>query len=941
MGIVYKARHLALDRIVALKMILHGDHAGAVERQRFRAEALAVGRLQHPNIVQVFEVGEVAGRPFFSLEYLDGGSLTMRCGVPTPPRDASALVARLARAVHYAHERGIVHRDLKPANVLLRADGTPKIADFGLAKHLDDHSGPTLSGAVLGTPSYMAPEQAAGRRGGIGPPCDVYALGAILYELLTGRPPFRGEDHLEILCRVFSEEPLPPSRSQPGVPRDLETICLKCLEKTPPRRYPSAAELALDLERYLAGEPIRARPVGRGERLLKWVRRRPAVAALWGLALAAVLLSAGLWGWQARARASRRLQTARAVEQTLDRAASLRGRDWGAALAEVRRAEVLLEQGEGSEELRQRVAGLLAELEGEQRDRRMVEQLEERRLPLEILEGELDFARANDNLRAAFVEYGIDVLRLPPDQAADRVRARPISDQLTAALDYWARLRARARPDEAAGWQRLSEVARRADADPLRNGLRDALARKDVPALRALAADPRLARRPPSTLLLLSGGLAFLGDIPSAVKVLRRAHEEHPGDFWINHNLAYYLYRSGPPHLAESVRFYTAAVALRSRSAGVRNNLGKALHQLGRVDDAITAYRRAIRLNPRFAEPHAHLGNAWRDRGKLDEAIGEYRRALALQQDCIPALLGLARVLQQQGKPEKALALCRRAVALRKDSFSADLTLADALRKLGQLDEAVSEYHRAIALRPDHAPAYKNLGIALWKQGRLDEAIAEHEKALRLRPGYPEACNNLANVLVDTGQLDRAIALYRQAVGRKKGYAEAHCNLGKALQRKGQLAEALIELKRGHDLGSKRPDWSYPSGRWARACERLLALEPRLPEFLGGTAQPASPAERLELATLCRLKGRHGDAVRFYQEAFAAQPELADPLGGGHRYEAARGAGRRPAAGGPGLAPRRPGLLEQVPGRERACPGLGRAAGPGPLASERRAEGRA
>ncbi len=344
MGVVYQARHQRLNRLVALKMILAGGHAADPEHARFHREAEAAARLTHPNIVQIHEVGEAGGRPFLALEFVAGGSLAERVrGVPLPAPAAARLVERLARAMQYAHERGIVHRDLKPANILLQrsevrgqrsevkgqrseedtarslssdlcpltsdlcpltsdlcpltSDLWPKITDFGLAKLLDADPGRTPSGAVLGTPSYMAPEQAQGRE--VGPAADVYALGAILYELLTGRPPFRAATPVDTVLQVLTDEPVPPRRLQPTTPHDLEVICLRCLAKEPRKRYASAAALADDLARFLAGEPIHARPVGFGERAVKWARRRPAAAALLLVSCAALVglvgLMAALW----------------------------------------------------------------------------------------------------------------------------------------------------------------------------------------------------------------------------------------------------------------------------------------------------------------------------------------------------------------------------------------------------------------------------------------------------------------------------------------------------------------------------------------------------------------------------------------------------------------------------------------------------------------------
>ncbi len=318
MGVVYQARQLGLHRTVALKMVLTGIDTVPKDLVRFRAEAAVIARLQHPNIVRIYDVGEAEGRPYLVLEFVTGGSLAQHLqGTPQPVRPAAQMVETLARAINAAHTNGVIHRDLKPANILLESSVTtsqfagrntlptfgtipmtlscltPKITDFGVASCAggDEKApglrGPTVTGELLGTPNYMAPEQAMVPRQPVGPPTDVYALGAILYELLTGRPPFTGETPLATVLQVLNNEPVSVTSLRPNVPRDLETICLKCLGKEPRQRYASALDLAEDIQRFLRGEPIRARPLSAAERLWRWTRRHPATAGL----LAAGLLA--------------------------------------------------------------------------------------------------------------------------------------------------------------------------------------------------------------------------------------------------------------------------------------------------------------------------------------------------------------------------------------------------------------------------------------------------------------------------------------------------------------------------------------------------------------------------------------------------------------------------------------------------------------------------
>ena len=322
MGVVYRARQRGLNRDVALKLMRSGPHADASEIKRFRSEAQAAARLQHSNIVGVYEVGEQDGHLFFSMEYVAGETLSQLIRLaPLPPREAARLVGTIAEAIHYAHDRRVLHRDLKPANILLERSGKPRVTDFGLARQIETDSDLTLSGAVLGTPSYMPPEQAMGKS--VTFRSDVYSLGAILYDCLTGRPPFRADTPVDTCRQVVDTEPVSPRLLNPKVPVDLETICLKCLAKDPSERYSTAQELADDLARFGKGEPIHARPIRPWVRLWRWSERNPALSGM-GIAVLVLTGMLGLAGWLSRQDAIGRNSDAaalvcKAFRQELDR----------------------------------------------------------------------------------------------------------------------------------------------------------------------------------------------------------------------------------------------------------------------------------------------------------------------------------------------------------------------------------------------------------------------------------------------------------------------------------------------------------------------------------------------------------------------------------------------------------------------------------------------
>jgi serine/threonine-protein kinase len=761
MGIVYKARHVRLNRSVALKMMLAGAYAGSEERRRFLREAEAVAGLRHANIVQVHDMGEHDGRPYFTMEYVEGGSLAQKLmGTPQCVHFAAAWVATLSDAVQVAHQGGIVHRDLKPANILLQrkpqipnpnspmgnpnavslspapgsdldyriADFDPKIADFGLARHFEGESALTRTGVCVGTPSYMAPEQALGKTRAIGPPVDIYALGAVLYELLTGRPPFRGETPMETERQVVHHEPVPPSRLNPRVPRDLETICLKCLHKEPGHRYASAAALADDLRRFGAGRPIVARPVGWAERSWRWCRRNPTAAALVAAALVLVGLASGGGVWFEGQKHERQGRAREAVGAALAQVPGLRmqGR-WPEADAVLTQARSRLDDAD-SDDLRRRLAQAEADL-------RLAAALERIRLTPAIDGSRFDYRGMAEAYEQAFKNAGLDVWG-GEETVAVQIRDSELRPQLVMALDHWAYV-ADALADRQA-MTRLLDLARLADPDPVwGDRFRKPALWEKQEALRRLAeeAQERLARDapangPPTPLVTMLAKKLGQRD-NQAEPLLRAAQGRHPEDFWLNYALGEALRESKP---AEAVGFYRAALATRPTVAAVHFEVGMALWRLGQVDEAIRSFRKAIELEPTAAWHHYQLGYCWRDKGRLDEAIAEFRRAIELDPKAAAPHYMLGRCWQDRGQLDEAMEEYRRVIEFEPTSTLAPPALASTLLQAARADVGatagqgsktgqLSESERADKRRQALAWLRANLELRtkLWNEGKAAE----------------------------------------------------------------------------------------------------------------------------------------------------------------------------------------------------------------------------
>jgi serine/threonine-protein kinase len=830
-----------------------------------------VAGLRHANIVQVYDVGEHKGLPYFTLEYIEGGSLAQRLlGTPLGINYAAVLVGALAEAVQVAHQHGIIHRDLKPSNLLLQSksdsqtgnanpltvvptplsDFDPKIVDFGLARHFERDSSLTLSGARVGTPSYMAPEQAMGKTHAIGPAVDIYSLGAILYELVTGRPPFKGETATETQLQVIHHDPVPPSRLNPRVPRDLETICLKCLEKDPARRYATAAALADDLRRLEEGRPIKARPVGWGERLWRWCRRRPAAAALIATALALIGLALAGVRWLEIQQAERRAETARhedrasqAVEARLEQAAILEkeGR-WPEARVALEVAPIVLESPAQ--------ASLAERLRQAQADADIVAKLEEIRLRLS--EGGRSRDLSPDKMYAdAFRNYGIPVMTLEPAEAAARIRASSIQDTLLAFMHDWLfRL-----SNEDRG--RLRDVLDRADEDDWRRAFRKALAKNDAGELSVLANAPEASAQPPSVV----AGLAYavLGNLykAEAQEFMRKAQQRYPGDFWLNYFLGCFWCEDYPQ---EAVGYFRVAVAIRPKSEGAYLMLGRTLRGAGDMEGAMAALRRSVDLHP-SSDVARELALCLAPKGELEEARAAWEKFLESDPPDHDSWYGYAQLCLFLGY-EDAYRRARTALLKRFGDTRNDWVVAERTSQACLLlNDSGEELRAAIRLanlavaaeRPKADNPYLQFvnGLALYRDRRPIEAI----------PLLQEAAEKLPH-----------------RAGPRLALAMAQFQAGATSEARKTLAAAVRAYNWNAPTAGASADLAtiWLNHVLRREAETLIL--PNVPGFLQGTYQPRDNDERMALLGICQARGLHAAAARLYADAFKADPGLPDSL---------------------------------------------------------------
>jgi tetratricopeptide (TPR) repeat protein len=853
-GIVYRARQARLKRQVALKMLRDPDELPG-QLARFRAEAEMLAHLQHANIVQVYEVGEHQGRAFLALEYVEGGSLDRRlAGEPQSARLAAQVSEALARAIHAAHQKGVVHRDLKPANVLVAAGPTVplegsvlKICDFGLAKQIGGDTVRTGTGTILGTASYMAPEQTTGRPGDVGPHADTYALGAILYELLTGRPPFRAATLLDTLDQVRYQEPVAPRQLQPKVPRDLETICLKCLQKEPPRRYATALELAEDLHRFQAGEPIKARPVGSVERVLKWAHRRPAAAGL--VVVGIVFLLAMIGGLtyltvSAAQRADRLSAARQEIRHTIDEGSADLARDrLEDANVTLTKAQAGIGPGPEWADLRGEVDSLLQQVQAkrdQQAARRQAVDRQGKFIQLRdkaLLHATLSVGRgqqanlqaARDKAREALAEFGGDAdlgsgLVLPPallDAEKEEIR-QDCYRLLLVLADVVAQPLPGQKPED----------QRRAAREALR-----LLDRAASLGLQTRAYHQRQARY-----------LRQLGDRPDSVAILAAAEDRKAQAIQPTSAVDYYLlgdeaYKRG--RLDEAARHFESALALKPDHFWARYFACVCYLRQGEAPKAQVGLTNCLNQND-FVWLHLMLGFANNQSGKFDEAEANFARALQMNPDrdelyALYANRGVLRVRQK--KIAQAVEDLQKASALCPERYESYLTLAEVYQSQKKLPEALAQLDRALKAEPV-AEVYRSRARVHLEMNHLDAALQDFQQAIRRTPADRQR-QDLARDHVARGVI----------YNRKKEYAAADRAFEEALKAWPGSAPAYLGQAEAR-AGLQQYD------------QAVAALDAYLKN--GGKAQ--AEVYRLRGRVLTQAGGRHDEAIAAFTVALEKEP---------------------------------------------------------------------
>jgi len=874
-GVVYKARQIGLNRLVALKMLLAGSHAGQRELMRFRTEAEAVARLRHPNIVQVYEVGEHDGLPFFSLEFIEGGSLHQKMGgKPLPPREAAEMVEALARAMHYAHERNIIHRDLKPANILISSDGVPKITDFGLAKRLEqnDESSKTRTGTLMGTPSYMSPEQAAGRTYDIGPLSDQYALGAILYEALTGRPPFLGATLLETIQQVRTQEPVRPTLLQPTTPHDLEVICLKSLQKEQSKRYANAKEMADDLRRFRNGEPIRARPVSLLERSWRWCRRNRRLAVLYA-AVSILLLMLALSGVLHSVRSLREQQAIARVRVRVDERMDLAAR--AISGGDILRAKALLQW---SDPLLDSASDL-----SEQRDRWS-----------KLEESVNNYAQCKDLLDKALFAYIFGLKSSDKQMEQGREYCRELLalyDAIEQKQVPW--------PDLNDEQQQLfkdnvfdmflvsafieSDLAKDAGSDQQRQAAQQAIDWLN-------RADQILPRM--KTLYTHRSGFHFsLGNREAADADLKLAKSIQPESavdhFW--HGYAEHVRGEGArsrgevakarDHYRQEIAEYAALLQQHPDHFWGWLSWAIAKMQLGDLQDALIGFTKCIQLRPDFSWPYNNRATAHLRLEHYDQAIRDYTAALERDPNYVSARSDRAVAYLKQNNINQVIQAISASVTSAGSPYSIlSLFGAVAYPRQNNIDQALQDCNQVLQQDPRYAAAYLHRAECYLRRKQYEDALSDCLSVLK-RNEYREDVHLKRVAIYEDMKREGDQLRYKRAVDADRKEALKFYYRANQHASRGEYQQALADYTVTLEL--------FPHG-FEPTCQRALLYWLHLKDFDAALSDsrdlvkvwPKKTEGYLYLGLIHLGRRQYSLALEELEDALSRQPDNLQALWG-------------------------------------------------------------